>query len=429
MRNTAKIFIFFLSFVSLAITTCGIEDYKYLQPVTDIVAIDSSGATLRLPNTGATYTISFPVYGSYPNISSTSLFQNYAIYYRIYKSSQLIANVNTQDARSLVNSTLASDYTTFAPYTDINNNNTSSIDSLFTNRHYFSLGYDGAGNLHRTSPNNSFYLNPDPYFINSYEIRTTTPTVAENYDVVDITTEKSYTYAAMYIVAIDFNPNTLTPIYSNPSFINIFMLPQPFEQIAVTGVTIQAANATTYPIYPLNAIVTPLNATNTTVTWTSSDETIAMVDGAWKPTTAEKTLFGIGDGNFGLVYGIAPGTVTITATTADGSKTADYDVTVTGKAVSSITLDQPSLSLKREVGAEHIKTLTVTCSPTDASNQDLEWESANTNIATVVNNNDGTATVTGIAVGTTSIRVRAKYGPSTAVQICTVNVSSTTTTP
>ncbi|MGM9944940.1 MAG: Ig domain-containing protein, partial [Lysinibacillus sp.] len=59
----------------------------------------------------------------------------------------------------------------------------------------------------------------------------------------------------------------------------------------------------------LRATVTPTNATNQNVIWTSSDPTVATVDTA------------------GVVYAVAPGTATITATTVDGSYSATYTLT------------------------------------------------------------------------------------------------------
>lgn len=56
------------------------------------------------------------------------------------------------------------------------------------------------------------------------------------------------------------------------------------------------------------------NAADASVTWSSSDETVATVDA------------------YGVVKGIAAGTATITATSNDGSFTADCAVTVTGES-------------------------------------------------------------------------------------------------
>ena len=60
----------------------------------------------------------------------------------------------------------------------------------------------------------------------------------------------------------------------------------------------------------LNATVSPSNADNKNVIWSSSDATIVSVDG------------------YGYIYGQRMGTATITATTVDGAKTASCTVEV-----------------------------------------------------------------------------------------------------
>ena len=79
-----------------------------------------------------------------------------------------------------------------------------------------------------------------------------------------------------------------------------------------------AVNPTTAAVKPgatvtLSATVTPEDATDKTITWSSSDEKVATVDG-------------------GKVTGVAEGTVTITATTKSGDKTATCTVTVSEDA-------------------------------------------------------------------------------------------------
>ena len=81
----------------------------------------------------------------------------------------------------------------------------------------------------------------------------------------------------------------------------------------VTGVTMSPTTAL-IPVSAtsqLTATVAPSNATNKSVTWTTSNTAIATVSST------------------GLVTGVASGNATITVTTADGSKTATCAVTVT----------------------------------------------------------------------------------------------------
>ena len=80
----------------------------------------------------------------------------------------------------------------------------------------------------------------------------------------------------------------------------------------VTGITIAPTTLSldVDKTAKLQATITPDKATDKTVTWESSDETIAKVDAN------------------GEVTAVSVGTVTITVTTADGSKTATCQVTV-----------------------------------------------------------------------------------------------------
>lgn len=88
--------------------------------------------------------------------------------------------------------------------------------------------------------------------------------------------------------------------------------PEP-PSIVVTGVTVSPATASVKvgATVPLSATVAPANASNKNVTWSSSDQSKATVNAS------------------GVVTGVAVGSATITATTADGNKTATSAVTVT----------------------------------------------------------------------------------------------------
>lgn len=83
--------------------------------------------------------------------------------------------------------------------------------------------------------------------------------------------------------------------------------------ISVTSVSLDSSSASVKvgKTITLVATVSPSNATNKNVTWTSSSTAVATVS------------------NAGVVSGVAAGTATITVTTADGNKTATCVVTVT----------------------------------------------------------------------------------------------------
>ena len=142
----------------------------------------------------------------------------------------------------------------------------------------------------------------------------------------------------------------------------------------------------------LTATVKPDNATDKTVTWTSSDATVATVMD-------------------GKVKALKAGSVTITATA--GEKSATCAITVKAKVipVTSITLDKTTLSL----AAGDEATLIATVKPDNATDKTVTWTSSDPSVATVA---DGKvhAVKLGIAV------ITAKAGDKTAT--CTVTVAA-----
>ncbi len=98
--------------------------------------------------------------------------------------------------------------------------------------------------------------------------------------------------------------------------------------VSVTGVSLSATSAeiSIDGTYQLEATITPEDATNQNVSWTSSDEAIATVS------------------SDGLVTGIALGTATITVTTEDGDYTATCSITVDSSS-SSTPEDSDTISI------------------------------------------------------------------------------------
>ena len=164
---------------------------------------------------------------------------------------------------------------------------------------------------------------------------------------------------------------------------------------AVTGVTLDKStlSLTVGETEKLTEKVSPDNATNKDVTWSTSDAGVAEVSG-------------------GNVTAKGVGTATITVTTADGNKTATCTVTVTAATVSveSVTLDKTTLELEEEGTA----TLAATVKPDNATDKTVTWTSSDATVATV----DNTGKVTAVKKGTATIT--AKAGDKSAT--CTVNV-------
>ena len=108
---------------------------------------------------------------------------------------------------------------------------------------------------------------------------------------------------------------TVTGQYGDPVEITITQLGRTpaFEPIHPTGVSLNKSTTSLAVgnMEPLYATITPSNALNKNVTWTSNNTSVATVSDA------------------GVVTGVSAGTAVITVTTVDGGKTATCNVTVT----------------------------------------------------------------------------------------------------
>ena len=135
--------------------------------------------------------------------------------------------------------------------------------------------------------------------------------------------------------------------------------------IPVTGVSLNEANIVieTGTTITLTATVSPANATDKTITWMSSDPSIADVTD-------------------GIVIAKSAGTAAVTAVSSNG-KTAVCIVTVKDPVipVTGIMLDMTALLL--EVGST--KTITATITPDDATDGTIVWTSSDTSVAMVSN--------------------------------------------
>ncbi|MBQ6302047.1 MAG: Ig-like domain-containing protein [Bacteroidales bacterium] len=150
----------------------------------------------------------------------------------------------------------------------------------------------------------------------------------------------------------------------------------------------------------LTATVSPSNATNQSVTWTSNNESVATISYS------------------GVVTAKSPGTATITVKTNDGGKTATCDVTVKAKVVSvtGVTLDKASLTLTEG----ETQTLVASVTPENATDKSLSWSSSNNSVATISSNGQ----ITAVSAGTATITVKTNDGGKTAT--CAVTVMAKT---
>jgi len=148
----------------------------------------------------------------------------------------------------------------------------------------------------------------------------------------------------------------------------------------------------------LFAAITPSNATNQSVTWSSSSPSVAAVSEG------------------GVVTGLSAGTAVITVTTVDGGHQAACTVTVStvNVAVTGVSLNKTSADLA--VGSS--ETLFAAITPSNATNQSVIWSSSSPAVAAV----SGGGVVTGISVGTAVITVTTVDGGHQAS--CSVTVGN-----
>ena len=250
-RNHNKIVIFLIPLLTVLLGTCGIEDYPMIYPIPQSLITQelSSRAIFRVPgdNSGPPFT-------------------HFAIFYRIYASDQLITST-IKDTYSVINPTLASDYNAILPYIDSDTLVNANMDSIIRiGRHYYYLGLLGADidnvlsssilgstlefdfnsgkyptmtivggtsyRLQRTDGSGLFSPRPpfDLGFVNSSDL------LDEEYlndrinaDVANKgNSTNRYAYAAFFIAAVGLDTTTWSNIYSTPSLIHVFLLPDPW---------------------------------------------------------------------------------------------------------------------------------------------------------------------------------------------------------
>ena len=171
-------------------------------------------------------------------------------------------------------------------------------------------------------------------------------------------------------------------------------IPQP---VAVQAVYLNATSMelTEGESATLVATISPNDAENKTVIWSSSNMSIASVLN-------------------GKVTALKAGNATIEVKTDDGGKTATCEVTVNAKVypVTGVTLDKTSVEMTE--GDE--LTLTATVNPDNATNKNVTWSSSDNSIASVSNGK-----VTALKPGKATIEVKTDDGGKTAT--CEVTVS------
>ena len=145
--------------------------------------------------------------------------------------------------------------------------------------------------------------------------------------------------------------------------------------------------------------IEPKNTTNSKVTWTSSNPSVATVE-------------------FGVVTGVAPGTCTIIATTENGlSSKLDIVVESNDIPVESITIDGDT-SITLPLGST--KQLSYTILPENATNKNVTYTVENSDVLFL----DYSGKIAGIGVGSSIVTITTENGSKTAIVDVTVTDSS-----
>ena len=168
------------------------------------------------------------------------------------------------------------------------------------------------------------------------------------------------------------------------------------EPVSVTGVSLSPIllEIIEGDIRTLSVNISPSNADNKSVSWTSTQPAVASVQE-------------------GTVTAHKEGTATIIVTTADGGKTATCTVNVAPSyvAVSEVSLNHSTLELLEGEST----TLSATILPEKATNKNVIWTSSDTSVIIVDNGK-----VTAIKEGTATITVTTEDGNKSAT--CEVTV-------
>ncbi len=165
------------------------------------------------------------------------------------------------------------------------------------------------------------------------------------------------------------------------------------SQIPVKGVTLDKTTLelTAGATAQLTVKLTPEDATDQTMTWSSSNSGVVTVD------------------ENGALKAVAAGTATITVKATDGGYTASCTVTVKPAAVTEVLLDKAAVTMK--VGESIV--LNATVLPENVTDKTIQWSSSAPSVVKVENGK-----LTALAEGNATIT--AKSGEKSA--FCTVTV-------
>jgi len=213
--------------------SCGIEESYFLPqvPQVNITTILNTEANIIIP----------------PIDPSHYYATGYSIFYRIYISDSPNSLPND---RASISPSLVSDFNALESFTNPSSTSVTSANT-FSNRNYYELEFEndlslttGGGTLRILFPNtqgeypvvyisipggqeselrrSSDVISPEPRGDLSFR---NTPELNNSINTDVSVRSGSYAYVSMYIVAVGYNDTQFTPVYSKPTFISVFKLP------------------------------------------------------------------------------------------------------------------------------------------------------------------------------------------------------------
>lgn len=187
------------------------------------------------------------------------------------------------------------------------------------------------------------------------------------------------------------------------SYTGYFLIDVVAKKVAVSNISLNMSSVTLEVggTKQLSATVLPSNATDKSVSWSSSNTSVATVSSS------------------GLVTAKSAGSATITCKADDGSGVSTTcSIKVTAIKISDISLDNSALTLS----VDDTRRLSVTISPDDASDKSLTWSSSNENVVKMGTIWSGSAEVKAVGPGKAIITCAANDG-SGVKTMCEVSVT------
>jgi prepilin-type N-terminal cleavage/methylation domain-containing protein len=174
------------------------------------------------------------------------------------------------------------------------------------------------------------------------------------------------------------------------------------EKIDIESLSLEMTNTSMEKgtSFTLNANISPSNASDQRLKYSSSDSSIVSVD------------------PFGLVKAIKVGNATITVESLDNNqKKASLDISVISSAT-GITLNKTSTT----ISLGNSETLVATLAPSDTTTSGVNWSSSPTGIVNIAN-----GVVTAIKVGTTTVTATTTNGKTASANITVDNPATSVT--